>query len=416
MKFKAMMAVILAGAAVAFTGCAKDGGHDKGTEANGDNSIHMRIALPNSTRAVGEHVTNNALSVKPGFIYFTAGNIIKKVVKMQAADATNSNEVKIADLTSSNGATITGVPASVDKCHIFANIPAGTQTAMAGITVGSDISAVKNLSMDVTAMYDTAENGVANVPQWGAGDVTKVNPGADNESFTTTVQLHAIGARLQVAKISSANIAGTPEKDITSFVVEGIFVNNYYPTMHTDCTFDGITIANNGSSANDYDTAAGKAYETLGGALADVAFTTGLRPAGTVAAPAQITLPDGSTANRVWGYNVWPTDNVWTPTGAAKETLPHIVIRLNDIEVNGGQANAANGGYTITEPRFLTVKGLKEANDAVITAIKNGTAYTFTDIVFTFDNITTVPEEATINGIVKVEPIAWTEVPVKPEL
>ncbi len=111
----------------------------------------------------------------------------------------------------------------------------------------------------------------------------------------------------------------------------------------------------------------------------------------------------------MWAYNVWPTEHIASVTNA---TIPHLVIRLSNVKWNDGEGGA---DQTIVGPVFITVKGII-SNGSALPSIKKGHAYTFTNIAFSYDNLTTVPEETTIDAEVEINEIAWKEVEVDPDM
>ena len=398
MRTKFFMAAAMA-AAVAFAGCAKDGGENQPVIDNGDtNVVFVKASAPKTaeTRGEGDRVQNNAITLGAGYLYFTDVNgVIRRLIEIKDSGAIGDDQKNVSDLQT--GTTITNVSTAVTDAYVFANIPAATKAAMTGIAVNSNISAVKALSMAVGDLAD-ASFGVTNVPQFGSGTV---GYNAGNTKYETTINLQAMGSRLQILKLSAK--AATSGAVIEEYKVDGIFVNNYFPSMLVSYGHTVSGIVNNLSDIAKY---GGTNDAYAGSALAD--YTSGFSTqVGTFNSANIETNP--ATAGKVWAYNVWPTSAIPSVTNA---TIPHIVVRVSGISWNDGTPSAPT--QVITEPRFITVKGMN--NGSSLASIEPGKAYTFSDIEFDFDNLTTVPEESTIDTDVKVVEMPWAEVLVTPEL
>jgi hypothetical protein len=401
MKTKLIMAALVAAAAAAtLAGCMKDDGNPG--IAGGDDGRTTTVllkagaaAMP-ASRAVADRVIDGTpITIQPGWIFFVdvTGEIRRKV-EVIATGASTADAVAIDDIR--DGATITEVPTAVTTAYMFSNIPTENRSAVAAVSVGNNISLVQNIVMKVEAMSQ-ADGGVTAVPQWGTGSVAEKPD--DPTKYATTIALYAMGSRLQVVKMSTRTAA--EGQVITDYDVDGIFVNNYFKDMRVGYTGNS-SITNNLSSIPRYGvTGAANHYVAPYDVLAD--YNAGFDPKlGTVSG-----TETSAGTDKVWAYNVWPTAGMVTPSQA---TIPHIVIRLSGIKWKENES--ATEEQTITEPMFITVRGIR-GTDGVLEYTERGRAYTFSNIIFSYDNLTTVPEETVIDTEVTIEPINWDEVPVE---
>lgn len=405
MKIKAILAVAIA--AVTMASCAKDNGGDiNNTPAEGTRNVLMQIETPKATRAIGDNADGEALAISSGHIIFAnvnSGEILRFVEIRGANDASGNNQVNVSDLTTT-GATIPEVPTNSDICYVFAN------HGLTGLTSSlTNVSQIKALTFAVENMYDANDKGVAKVPIFGSGEVkegTATINSVQQAVMETTVKVNAIGSRIQIKGMKLADQTAK-NSVITSFKVKSIFVNNYYPTMKAMNLFTGISIVNNGSTK-------GK-YIPTDAAFAYTGFTESLYNYAAAGIGVAMTGAEGTgywadaTKAKYWAYNVFPN---LLSAGLAKEQLPHIVI---EIEAQVEHNNAA----AVTETRYLTVKGYTD--DVTTNAIENfalGNSYTLggdTGFEFDYDDTKDVPEQGTLNGIVKVTPISWKDNSVTPE-
>jgi hypothetical protein len=399
MRTKLIIAALFAVAVMAtLIGCAKDG---NGPEIAGDDGQTTVVllkagaaAMPTS-RAVADRVTDaTPITIQPGWIFFTnvTGEIRRKVEVIETGTS-GAEAVLIDDIRT--GATIEEVPTSVTTAYMFSNIPAENRAAVAAISVGNNISLVQDIVMNVEAVSQ-ADGGVLAVPQWGAGSVGYND---DNTKYDTTIALYAMGSRLQVVKMSTTTAA--EGQVITGYKVDGIFVNNYFKDMKVGYTGNSA-ITNNLSDISKYGvTGANNHYVSPYNVLADYnnGFTTKL---GVVTGTETIAGTD-----KVWAYNVWPTAGMTSPSQA---TIPHIVIRLS--ELTWKETAAATEEQEIAEPMFLTIRGIR-SEGTPLESIQRGRAYSFNNIAFAYNHLTTVPEETTIDTEVVIDPINWDEVEVE---
>lgn len=382
-----MLAMILT-----VSGCVKSGHNTSDVKLT--NNVVLKVAIPavDVTRGEGDRVRSDAVTLAEGHILFAdASGVIRRYVQVKNS-ASGVDEVSLSDVRSSSGATVTGVPTSVDKCYIFANVPSSVSVSVTeGMTKISDIQA---LTMAVGDMAD-ASCGVSKVPQWGEG---AVGYDAVQSKYTTEVRLEAMGARLQVVKLSAKASGG---KTIKSYRVDGIFVNNFFASTPVGYDLIPSDITDNKSDAAKYG-GASNIYTSGIGCLAD--FNAGFAAGLGRFDGAQTTVCTPAGDDKVWAYNVWPTHGI---TGADASTVPHIVIRLSEVVWNDGTTDHNEAGQ-----RFVTVRSIRQDGNA-LNCITNGKAYTFADIAFGYDDLALVPEEVVVSVEVSVEEIDWEEIDVE---
>jgi hypothetical protein len=108
---------------------------------------------------------------------------------------------------------------------------------------------------------------------------------------------------------------------------------------------------------------------------------------------------------------VFPNDALSGLDG--KANLPHIVIRLTDIQINGTL-------LTGNPDKYITVKGYHDGTSS-LTCLERGYIYELgtgvdgNDFVITPDDLDDNPETFDIQVFVRATLIPWAKVPVTPE-
>lgn len=410
MKIKSLLVAALI-ATIGITACSKSesGGNDLSNGGNGETkSMHLKLSQGNGqndplfgSRAEGSPVTDKTTVIfNDGVIYFTSakGDILKTTVITNTnnnADATGST-VGIQKLTVSGGAVIPNVPATVDHVYIAGNLPTGANVPMTG-----NISNVEGAIVTVQHMYD-ASGDVSKVVLFGDADA--VNHPTDTDAKYAKVDVNAIAARIEIGEIKYRNNNNdiTTDDVITSFDLEGIFINHYYSSM----TIDRVakSVVKNGSTEAFY------AYNTTEypSAINNILYdaNVGNTAMGIFVQPS--VTP--STAGKVWAYNLLAPDS-YKANGdatASAVSVPHIVIRLGDIvsidDDNGNAAYPDNQWLTVT--KFYD----KDNSNAPITKLEPGMIYKIASVKFDESNLTPEPEIEPIKVYVEAELMEWTTV------
>ena len=346
---------------------------------NAIRAVKIKVSNRTETRVTGPHVSNQAVVFSSGYLFFT--NMGGTITKMIAIDNSNNPEsggtVGIEALK--NGTLIQNVPGNSEKVYILGNL----SPALPSIIVGStNISVINEFAIDLEGLYDRTNKGVDKVPVFGA-------PGAitpDGNDYKASLTIAPIGARMEVGKITGAG-------HITSFKVEGIFINYYYNRMKLNA---GIVLPTdlqiNGNNPNLYvPDATGSSYTIhLDGMIYDYA-ANGIGHFTSLALTPDIT----ASPDLVWGYNLLAPTNC---------EMPHIVIRLSDVTTTLPDDPYANRTW------FLTIKNFYEdsgTNNLPINILKARNVYRITNIIFTENDLATNPEESFKTVTVDVEVMPW---------
>lgn len=384
---KKILLVGLMAAATLITSCNKDDGTD--INSGETSNVFVAVTTPGTgpgTRAEANRVVNDPIALDEGYIFFTLSNgVISRYVEIKNTPS-GVNDVDLNTLRST-GVTVPNVPSSSQKAYIISKIPSGITFPVITPNV-TNISEILALPVEVDDLHDSAD-GIANVPLWGEGNVAYNIAGTGLE---TDISVKAIGSRIQIGKITGKN-------DIQEYELDGIFINNYFRQMPFSMTLSASSIVDNLSDNSKYTSAV---YDAAG---AHYLYDETGSPLGQFAGSQ--TLECTPATGSVWAYNVLPTVGV---PSADPTTIPHVVIRLTNVEYFNGVSNV-----TVPGPLFLTVSGMSQGS-VLLDEIENGKAYTFEDIQFEYSDLTTTPEVKQIDATVTVTEVPWAEEIVDPEL
>jgi hypothetical protein len=388
---KKLLPVALVAIIVALSACMKQENPAKRT---GDPSA-VKIGLVSGggeVRAVGEAITGTTTesTLTAGHIFFynsTTGLIDKHVGLDQPGITPNET---LTDLRA-GGVVITGVDGNVDRCMIVFNDNGLITTSMTGRQMSEVLDAVV-----LVAEINNTDGSIDNVPLTGTAPLDDVDGSAAPVPYTRQVDMRVtpVGTRLQVGRISAGSY--TPEGGgdvvaITAFTVDGIFVTHVNSRM----TMSGVA-----ATAPEVDylqdqskyvapTVTGSGYATGGPGekltdIPDQATGAGDPPA----------VLAGATATGVWAYNLLPT------------TIPHIVIRLSDVQytIGTGEPRTLAGFKWLTVSRYHFDAG---TGDTPVEEFEPGEVYTIGNLVFNWSHMTDLPETKDGDVNVKVTVAPW---------
>jgi hypothetical protein len=336
---------------------------------------------------------NAALTVSgPGHLFFVnASGTVTKYVKI-VENAPAGDEIAYAEI-SSTGSVIDDVPSSSKEVYIIlntSNVAAITSNVWtSGAVVNRQFSDVANRMVQVAEL---GSGGVAGIPVTGKGSLTALS---DTE-LTATVSCYPVAARIEIGRIKAAvSSTGTIVK---SFHLKGIFVNNIYEEVAIAAADPAEASLVNTKDADAYTPS--YPYPTLFTTATDFANDDMIGNG---------YADDKFTNGKVWAYNVFPNDF----EGATEATLPHIVIRLDNITVEYADGNE----YTYLEPQYVTVNGYKEGSTELI-KLERGFVYKFDaageGLKFSADNLAPEPESRSISANVTANLIGWKVKTVTP--
>jgi hypothetical protein len=276
-------------------GCSKEAPANDNQPATGEKSVVIKIA-GEATRAPGAKETGTAIFTTAD-IYFTNGTAVM-----------NKFTGNVALLTGADGQEFENISGTVTDVYIIGNRPAGVGDAFTNMT-----------QFDANTLITLAnQSDIQNVTLWGTSPVTTLDtPDADpttgNAQYTVDVELTPLVARFEIDNIEARKPATTGEAEITSFTLDGIYLDGVYTEM--GFTFAAGTLFAGGGDGDTYP-------GTHPAQVMDDALTTFIN--GRTYTP--VVTVKGADEDGVWAYNLLPA------TGAK---LPTIVLKLSDIVVAG---------------------------------------------------------------------------------
>jgi hypothetical protein len=269
------------------------------------------------------------------------------------------------------GVEIPDVPGHSASVYVIGNLPTG-----GGITIPKVGVSLTTLKQNLIS-FASQSNMTNGVTLFG-GDVIKT----ETSKLVARFNLTPIVARIEIAKISS-----TKSSDITSFKVNGIFINNYYEAI----TLEGNApaIAKKNTATTDFVGGSAAYPGEYNGILYDYTSSSGQ----SLGATTSSTLYVPQTGN-AWVYNLL-APKTSTPYAL---TAPHIVIAISNIQTNNGTDYDDTWYLTITN---LVYNGEK------ITHLEPGKVYLIQHINFSHTNIQPEPEMQSMSVEVEVSLVAW---------
>lgn len=325
------------------------------------------------SRSDASPASEETVTFNSGELYFTdAAGAITLVVSL---DATAIN--KITD----TGHTISNVPGSSTNIYLFGNVPSGVTLPVLGY-----VKSVQDVVYEV-ASQSNQEGSLKNASLEGIGNITYTG-----DKGTSSFKIYPMISRIELAGM-------TAQGEISAFNVQGIFINNYYGEVAAKGAPVATSLVNNTKDIENYGGSANKYDGKLKNVVADYVDYTTTEGLGKLEG---LTYKPNTVGN-VWAYNIiTPAIN---ETEVSAEDYPHIVVRLNNIELS-------DGAIEINEPRFLTITEFKSAGEIV--PIEKGKIYRIAADVFKFkeDEITVTPEEESVDVDVTIELIKWVAVDI----
>lgn len=293
---------------------------------------------------------------------------------------------------SGTGLKFTNLDPSVKSVYVVANVPSThSDNSVATLPATAPGTALTAINTTVMNIYDqqkpNAESVVlANTSKAvvGIGSTTG-NASNGNAQFTATVVLTPIVSRIQIAKVS-------PDATITSFDLEGIYIDNFYQNMSIGGELTIPIKAAAGESA--------KFKLSVEGAVTPYKANGSLFNEG-----ADMEKDPGKVTSellkpvKVYGYQFFPTS-----TGLS--TVPYIILKIT--KVVGKTRTFPNSAY------YVAVKAYKDGSNS-FTTFDPGKIYTIANIIVSENNIVTDPTQSLINVTVNVTIAPWSEKALNPD-
>ena len=384
---------------------------ENGTDLDAAKSVTLSIkqALPKSSRGVSDQKGPTEYAVIGSAKIYFLDNADTDVFHRELTAAEIAIIANTSSTPSSNNTiNIAGVPTSAETLYFVANVATAEGTTFPAIE-GTG-SAGARLRIDKLQADDK------HVPMAGRSNVFVA--GANN-TFTASVALTPLVARVEVGKVSYENQNGATaapvSSDITGYKLMGVYLNN----IHNAVLLAGTPYANSlvdiRTQGAWMDPAGWPAFFTSSNT--NFPYFVGGTPAApadwvansmvTYCSPASSGLEffpsdaDGSTItdpalNQVWGYQVSPSS---VPTVGAAVDIPHIVLKLTDVVYE----NDIFGKST----QYVTVEKYKDQAGDPILEFKRGNIYRITDLKFTHINASDKPYEQNMLVTVTVTVEPW---------
>jgi hypothetical protein len=301
---------------------------------------------------------------------------------------------------------------SGNKLAVFNNIPKSIQKIY---VIGYPTATANTPNMNfisVNASEERALKAMVNLSQQDNADATKVNTFgsletnfssyANDASVELNINVEPAVARIEIAKVeATATVEGKAVQGVvTKFDLDAIYVNNTYLSLGLDRTTKPQTgIVSFGGNNVGSGSAWGEPGKYYSANCFDVVGATG-----------KASYTPAASGNH-WAYYTVPlaaaAGSGTTINDEAQGVLPHIILKLSNIEV---------GGHLNPGPLFLTVKQYKDQDTGLpITEFLPGRVYE-TSLAFGFEHLSPLPEVDAADITVEMEVKDWENTLIEDKL
>jgi hypothetical protein len=327
-----------------------------------------------ATRSEGNSVaTQETVKFSNGWLLFVSAqnNITKTMEITTNTGILDDSEVDISFLTQNDGVEIQDIPGHSASVYVIGNLPSG-----GGISLPAAGVSLTTLKQNLISFSSQGDKN--NVVTLFGGDVIR----DEGSKLVARFSLEPIVARIEIAKISSTN-----SSDITSFKVEGIFINNYYKNITLDGNAPAVATKN--TTITDFVKGSAAYPDAYEGILYDYRSAQD-QSLGSASTPAVYVPATGNA----WVYNLLAPKT----SASSALTAPHIVIAISDI--------VTNNGVDYSDTWYLTITSLVSGNNK-ITHLEPGKVYSIKHINFSHTNVQPEPEMETMSVEVEVSLVEW---------
>ena len=253
-----------------------------------------------------------------------------------------------------------------------------------------------------------SQNDLSRLNLWGESLRSSWTP-----SLTAPDELNAtVSLRTTVARFELYKMTACPTySNITSFRVEGIFIDNHYFQAHVIGTMPtNIIPAPPTPTANFVSRGENRTLFAEGqfgyddndidGALFDIVSRTSTTNPATL----DVRTFPSNNPNRRWAYNVFAASY------PADSRMPSIIIRLSNVYVSGQRLQ----GHQTSGYHYLTINSLRRrsnTNEPAFNRIQSHYVYTIHDVLFTESNLTHYPSQQHFEAEVTVTLAEWNRIP-----
>jgi hypothetical protein len=371
------------------------------TPSDADRAVSLRMIDSPETRGTSPQIPNNtAVVFNTGHLYLVNswGHILRHyaiVVSGGTIDAnrtvTSSGIINRADLAHAEGVTIASVPGQATDVIVVGNY-AGAEP----LPVSGNISTVRRM-LNVASQHDVLLPGVN---LWGEDQLTHTSGNVSmitgNRIYDAHVELSPTVARFEIANIA-ATYNTTSTNTITSFRVEGIFMDQFFGQANIDGEINEGSRHTGGQIPNNFTGTSHTAAPILDvnngihdwyspGLLGNASSTTAL----TVTPH---TYDSDLPANTVWSYQVFAQSHDHTFV----EEPPRIIIRLSDVQTPCN---------TFTGAQFVTVTGFTYSGGSLM-SIDASHVYHISSISFNQTHLSPYPNPENIAVNVEITLARW---------
>ena len=339
--------------------------------------LTVRIAIKQEgvgSRAAGAPVSDKAaVQFNDGLLLFAnENNKVTKVVRVVDDGFAFAND-KVGKGALEAGTVITGVPSISTQAYFIGNPPQGIKNEA---VVGADF----NWFTDIEEQTSPT-GGVENVTLFGGGQLDPNDKTGEMINYTASFKVIPIVTRLEIGSITGKHSSGDASK--LTYKLTGIFINKYYYRMAV-YGYPREPEVDNGTIGDFYLLNGPNRNYTSNGVMFDYNA-------------AGLSLDVG----KVWAYNL-----LAPKSGTANSAMPSIVLRLEDVTVNGTALSA---------PQFVTFSTFKKSDDTLIKELEQGKIWDLGNISFNENDISPAPYVKSKSVEVKVTIMAWEKYPVKVE-
>ena len=368
-------------------------------------------------KTAGEHAV-----IGSAFIYFLDAEnnnvLYRELTTAEVAVVANTASTS----TTGNAIKISGVPSSAVSLYFVAN----TQTTDgAGFPIIDDIGTITS-----NLRIDRLQADAKHVPMAGLSGAFIV--GAAANTFTASVTLTPLVARLEVGKLTYVNENGASAplmpSDYTKYKLSGLYINDIYKSVllggKPSLSGPKLDIRLQGAWMDD------QSWPLFFGSANDkfpyYQGATPVVPAGWVAnsmvthcTPSNLGLvfypnlttgsstvaPSPTTENNVWGYQICPSTTVGV---GAPADVPHLILKLTEVELEGGLG-------LVNPTQYITIEKYKDNLGDPILEFKRGNVYSISSLEFTHTQASEKPYVTNISVEVTVTVEPWVINEITPD-
>lgn len=360
-------------------------------------SISLRISEPERTRAVSpsEAGKTNPVVFSGGelFLYDVADRILDTYVFSSTASTDLTQKIiAISDVTGGNEVILKNVPGNVDRAAVVGNSSV-LGTNYEDMYGSGSMTSVKSYNIFPKSQYNGTSKDLSGVTLFGEGNIETVS----ETKKKVTISLNPLVARLEIGGVTA--VTNSNGVSVTQYHVNGIYINNYYPSISLDGTTLGEIVNHGQGGTSVYNEGKTTYTASMNGVIfdsdKDSYFGNNLT--------ALTKYPAGTNDGSVWAYNL-----LASPTEATSQA-PQIIIQVQDVD--------ADNSTDYSGLKYISVGKLLDGTQE-ITHFEAGKIYTISaeDFKFTVDGVKDEPNAGEIDLHVKVSQIPWTTVSIKPEI